>query len=61
MEGVRCTRNINSRLYELDHLHLTFGRVQAAQLILEWKLKWTGTTKSATGTQAEHFKMLLET
>jgi hypothetical protein len=30
MEGVGCTRNMNSGLYELDHLHLTFGRVQAA-------------------------------
>jgi hypothetical protein len=31
-EGIRYTRNMNSRLSELDHLHLTFGRVKAALL-----------------------------
>lgn len=40
MEGVRL--NINSRLCKLDHLHLTFGRVQAAltDLATETQMVW---------------------
>jgi len=58
MDGVRCTRNINSGLGELDHLHLTFGRVMAALLNLERIFKWTGTTGFAIGRQAEHCRTL---
>jgi len=60
MEGVRCTRNMNGKLCELDHLHLTFGRVQAAYLILKCRLIWTGTIGFAIGRQAEHCRALSE-
>ena len=34
------TRNINSRLCKLDHLHLTFGRVMATLLGTDSQMDW---------------------